>query len=231
MINKNSGHLFQQKKKLEEKERLEKMWEYEKILWNQGIRLIAGVDEAGRGPLAGPVVASAVILPPGFDPREIKDSKQLSERKRKELAVYIQENALAIGLGIVGVEYIDEHNILQATYEAMRRAVLSLEVKPEHCLVDGVKIPELRTSQMKMIDQTTIIKGDSLSFSIAAASIMAKTTRDQIMIEYASLYPQYGFDQHKGYGTSDHLRLIHKYGPSPIHRKSFKPIKELLAEL
>ncbi len=178
-------------------------------------RLICGIDEAGRGPLAGPVVAGAVILPQDCDILYINDSKKLSPAKREELYDVIMERAVAVGVGLATPERIDEINILQATYEAMRDAVSRLDPEPELLLNDAVTIPGID------LPQVPIIKGDARSISIGAASIIAKVTRDRIMVEYDAQYPEYGFAGHKGYGSKEHIAAIQKYGPSPIHRKTF----------
>lgn len=176
---------------------------------------ICGIDEAGRGPLCGPVVAAAVILPDEYNILYINDSKKLSETKREEVYKEIDKYAVAYGVGIVSPERIDEINILQATYEAMRTAIHKLSVTPDILLNDAVTIP------MVDIKQVPIIKGDAKSQSIAAASIVAKVTRDHLMEEYDKLYPEYGFAKHKGYGTSAHIKAIKEYGPCPIHRRTF----------
>ena len=175
---------------------------------------ICGIDEVGRGPLAGPVVAGAVILPKDCDILYLNDSKQLTEKKREELYQVIMDKAIATGLGFVQPERIDEINILQATYEAMRDAVSKLEVVPDLLLNDAVTIPEIT------IRQVPIVKGDARSISIAAASIIAKVTRDRLMVECDKIYPEYGFAAHKGYGVKEHIDAIKKLGPTPIHRKS-----------
>jgi ribonuclease HII len=208
-----------------ERQRISELWKHEKEIWSGGIKLIAGVDEAGRGPLAGPVVASAVIFNKETFIPSVNDSKKLSPQKREELYHIIHEKALAIGVGIIDEKEIDKINILQATYKAMRIALGNLEsknesgnrskVNPQHILIDGYGLPE------KFIPQTALIGGDGLSFSIACASIIAKVTRDAIMVEYDKMFPEYGFAKHKGYGTKQHFELIRKFGPSPIHRKSF----------
>ena len=177
--------------------------------------MICGIDEAGRGPLAGPVAAGAVILPKDCTLLYLNDSKKLSEKRREELFVQIKEQAVAWCVGIVGPERIDEINILQATYEAMRQAVAGLGVKPDLLLNDAVEIPGVD------IMQVPIIKGDAKSVSIAAASILAKVTRDHMMVEYDQLFPDYGFAKHKGYGTAAHIQAIQELGPCPIHRRSF----------
>ena len=182
----------------------------------EGEGLIAGVDEAGRGPLAGPVVAAAVILYPGAEILGINDSKQLREKKREALYPELVEKSMAVGVGIVGPGRIDEINILQATYEAMRKAVGTLCFRPDLLLVDAVTIPGLDG-----IRQVPIIKGDAKSLSIGAASIVAKVTRDRIMREMDGIYPEYGFAGHKGYGTAAHVEALKTYGPCPIHRRSF----------
>ncbi len=176
---------------------------------------ICGIDEAGRGPLCGPVVAAAVILPDEYNILYINDSKKLSETKREEVYKEIDKYAVAYGVGIVSPERIDEINILQATYEAMRTAIHKLSVKPDILLNDAVTIP------MVDIKQVPIIKGDAKSQPIAAASIVAKVTRDHLMEEYDKLYPEYGFAKHKGYGTAAHIKAIKEYGPCPIHRRTF----------
>lgn len=176
---------------------------------------ICGIDEVGRGPLAGPVVASAVILPKDCDILYINDSKKLSEKKREVLYDEIMEKAVAVGIGIVGSERIDEINILQATYEAMREAISKLSVQPDLLLNDAVKIPGVD------IPQVSIIKGDAKSASIGAASIIAKVTRDRMMVEYDSIFPEYGFASNKGYGTAIHIAALKELGPTPIHRRSF----------
>lgn len=196
-----------------ERERLEKMKEYEHTY--AACTAICGVDEAGRGPLAGPVVAGAVILPKDCEILFLNDSKKLSEKRREELLLEIQEKAEAWNVGIVGPDVIDDINILQATYEAMRQAIAGLSVKPELLLNDAVMIPGVETMQMP------IIKGDAKSVSIAAASILAKVTRDHMMMEYDILFPMYGFAKHKGYGTPAHIAAIREFGPCPIHRRSF----------
>lgn len=176
---------------------------------------ICGIDEVGRGPLAGPVVACAVILPKDCDILYINDSKKLSEKKREALYEEIMVKAEAVGIGIVGPERIDEINILQATYEAMREAISKLDIQPDLLLNDAVKIPGVD------IPQVSIIKGDAKSASIGAASIVAKVTRDRMMVEYDSIFPEYGFAGNKGYGTAVHIEALKQHGPTPIHRRSF----------
>ena len=200
--------------------RLEAMKEFEREY--DGCSLICGVDEAGRGPLAGPVAAGAVILPKDCTILYLNDSKKLSEKRREELFLEIREKAVSYSVGIVGPERIDEINLLQATYEAMRQAVSGLGVVPDLLLNDAVTIPELA------IPQVPIIKGDAKSVSIAAASILAKVTRDHLMEEYDRQFPQYGFAKHKGYGTAAHVAAIREFGPCPIHRRSF--LKNILGE-
>ena len=189
--------------------------EYEQKYWNKGIQRIAGVDEAGRGPLAGPVVACAIIFPQGVLIDGVNDSKKLTEKKREELFHYIHEKALAVGIGIVNNDVIDTINILQASFLAMNNAVQFLRIKPQQLLVDG------NFFRHESFPVENIIKGDSLSHSIAAASIIAKVTRDALMVEMHEQYPQYGFAQHKGYGTKAHIEAIRQFGYSPIHRRSF----------
>lgn len=198
-----------------ELERLEVMRIYEHKYEDKGY--ICGIDEVGRGPLAGPVVAGAVILPKDCEILYINDSKQLSEKKREELYDEIMEKAIATGLGCVPPARIDEINILQATYEAMRMAIANLSVKPNVLLNDAVTIPDVD----KSIWQVPIIKGDAKSASIAAASIIAKVTRDRMMVEYDSVFPGYGFAGNKGYGAAAHIEALKKMGPCPIHRRSF----------
>lgn len=176
---------------------------------------ICGIDEAGRGPLAGPVVAGAVILPKDCDILYINDSKKLSEKRREELYDVIMERAVSVGIGYSTPERIDEINILQATYEAMREAVARLSVKPDLLLNDAVTIPQI------LIRQAPIIKGDAKSISIGAASIIAKVTRDRLMVQYDEIYPEYGFASNKGYGAQTHIEALKRFGPCPIHRKSF----------
>lgn len=209
--------IVQANKKVEkleaEKERIYKMQEFERKYQHLGY--ICGIDEVGRGPFAGPVVAGAVILPENCDVLYVNDSKQLSEAKREELYEEIMEKAIAAEVGYASPARIDEINILQATYEAMREAVSKLSVTPQILLNDAVTIPGIT------IPQVPIIKGDAKSMSIAAASIIAKVTRDRLMREYDKIMPQYGFASNKGYGSKEHIEAIRKYGPTPIHRKSF----------
>lgn len=207
---------FQKKIQAVEKERkrLDAMREFERKYGDE-FSCICGIDEAGRGPLAGPVVAGAVILPKDCEILYLNDSKQVSAKRREELYVEIQEKAVSFGIGMSSPARIDEINILQATYEAMVHAVQDLEVVPDLLLNDAVTIPQLK------IKQIGIVKGDGRSVSIAAASIMAKVTRDRLMTEYAQLYPEYGFEGHKGYGSAAHIEALKKFGPCPIHRASF----------
>lgn len=202
-----------EEKLVAERERLARMREYEDTY--AAVSAICGIDEAGRGPLAGPVVAGAVILPKDCEILFLNDSKKLSEKKREALFLEIQEKAEAWSVGVVGPEVIDEINILQATYQAMRKAIAGLKVQPELLLNDAVTIPGVE------IPQVPIVKGDAKSLSIAAASIVAKVTRDHMMVEYDQIYPQYGFGKHKGYGTAAHIAALKEYGPCPIHRRSF----------
>lgn len=188
----------------------------------RGYRCIAGVDEAGRGPLAGPVVAAAVILPPGLLLPDVNDSKQLTAAAREELYEVISKEAISVGVGVGDHDLVDRINILQATLSAMRDAVMSLKPSPDFLLIDGI------SSVPMNIPQRTVKKGDSLSLSIAAASIIAKVTRDRMMTEYDARYPGYGFAAHKGYAAASHLAAIAELGPSPIHRKSFSGVKEHL---
>ncbi len=199
-----------------ELKRIQEMSQYEKHYYQKGVKYIAGIDEAGRGPLAGPVVAAAVILPKDCFIMGINDSKKLSLIKREELFEIINKKALSIGIGIVDPQTIDRINILQATFEAMKKALDALSLKPELVLVDGNQnIPDIS------VPQEDIIKGDQKSISVAAAAIVAKVTRDRIMDKFHELYSEYGFNKHKGYGTKEHIEAIKKYGLCPIHRESF----------
>ncbi len=211
------GLIAKYRRKLEkldaEYRRLDSMWTYERRYESYG--LMCGIDEAGRGPLAGPVVAGAVILPENCRILYLNDSKKLTEKRREELYEEITEKAVAWGVGMVSPARIDEINILQATYEAMREAVGKLQVEPQILLNDAVRIPQVS------IPQVPIIKGDAKSLSIAAASVVAKVTRDRLMREYDKVMPEYGFASHKGYGSAAHIEALKKYGPSPIHRRSF----------
>lgn len=199
-----------------ERKRVEGLLSYERMLWAQGFKMVAGVDEAGRGPLAGPVVSAAVIFKPGAFIPYIDDSKKLNPETRGILFDIICEKAFSVGIGIVNREEIDRINILQATYKAMRLALANLKVTPDHILIDGRELPGWDGPQ------TALLKGDSRCFSIAAASIIAKVTRDRLMIYYDKLFPEYGFARHKGYSTKEHREALRKYGPCQIHRQSFR---------
>mgnify|MGYP005848037959 CR=1 FL=1 len=205
---------------MNEEERLFQLYRYERELWARGLAHVAGVDEAGRGPLAGPVVAAAVILPPDLRLTHLNDSKQVSRPRRELLAEQIRAGAVAWQVNVVSVEEIDRYNILQASVEAMCRAVLGLGVTPHHLLIDALRLDRLS------VPQTPIIKGDTLSASIAAASILAKVTRDRIMDELHQLYPAYRFDRNRGYATAEHLEALARLGPCPFHRQSFAPVRE-----
>jgi ribonuclease HII len=207
--------------------------EFERELWQRGLTLVAGVDEAGRGPLAGPVVAAAVILPHvwqdgGFDERlgDLNDSKQLTEVQREAFfAILTAHPDIRFGVATVDAAVIDRINILQATHRAMNEALAQLQPPPEHVLVDGNPVKTMR------FPQTALVKGDARSYSIAAASVLAKVTRDRIMLEFDRQFPDYGFAEHKGYGTPQHLAAIAKLGFCPIHRRTFAPSKQLQTEL
>jgi ribonuclease HII len=202
-----------------ERIRICNLYNYETRLKNEGYSLIAGIDEAGRGSLSGPVVAAAVILPCRLFISDIKDSKKLTSQKRTKLYCSILNKAKDVGIGIVEAEIIDRINIAQASFLAMKNAILDLKEVPDYLLVDGFKIPHLNISQL------ALIKGEDKSISIAAASIIAKVYRDNIMVKYDHKYPQYLFKKNKGYGTEEHLKALLKYGPSEIHRKSYKRVK------
>lgn len=191
------------------------MWEIEESCYAEGFEIICGVDEAGRGPLAGPVCAAAVILPRGLEIPGLTDSKKLTDKKRRELMPVIKEQAVAYGIGFASEKEIDEINILQATYLAMERALAQLEGKADLALIDGNRAKDFG------MHVKTVVKGDSLSANIAAASVLAKVTRDDIMVEMAEKYPQYGFEIHKGYGTKAHYAALTEHGPCEIHRMSF----------
>ena len=191
------------------------MWEIENSYYSDEIQMICGVDEAGRGPLAGPVCAAAVILPRDLEIPGLTDSKKLTDKKRRELFPIIKEQAIAYGIGFASEQEIDEINILQATFLAMQRAIDQLEGKADLALIDGNRQKDFG------LPAVTVVKGDSLSASIAAASVLAKVTRDDLMLEMAETYPDYGFEIHKGYGTKAHYEALRKYGASPIHRQSF----------
>lgn len=191
------------------------LWKIEDEYLSAGIQLICGVDEAGRGPLAGPVCAAAVILPPHFDLPGLNDSKKLTDKRRRELFPLIKDAAIAYGIGFASHEEVDSINILQATYLAMERAIAQLSISPEQLLIDGNRAKDFG------IPTRTVVKGDSLSASIAAASVLAKVSRDDLMLQAADEYPRYGFEIHKGYGTKAHYEALSSFGPSPIHRKTF----------
>ena len=191
------------------------MWEIENSFYCDDIQVICGVDEAGRGPLAGPVCAAAVILPRDLEIPGLTDSKKLTDKKRRELFPVIQEQAIAYGIGFATEQEIDEINILQATFLAMQRALDQLNVKPDLALIDGNREKDFG------LPVKTVVKGDSLSANIAAASVLAKVTRDNLMVEMAETYPQYGFEIHKGYGTKAHYAALREHGASPIHRMTF----------
>lgn len=191
------------------------MWEIEERYYAQGMRLVCGVDEAGRGPLAGPVCAAAVILPDHIEIPGLNDSKKLTDKKRRELFPVIKENAICYGIAVADEKEIDEINILQATFLAMERAIAQLEQRPEIVLVDGNRAKDFG------VPVETVVHGDSLSASIAAASVLAKVTRDDYMLQMAQQYPEYDFDIHKGYGTKAHYAALQEFGPCPIHRMTF----------
>ena len=207
-------------KQVDEDLRLEKMLAYEKELYAQGIDLIAGVDEVGRGPLAGPVVAAAVILPKACKIPGLNDSKKIPKSKHKEIYEAVLQNAISIGIGVKDNQVIDQVNIYEATKLAMMEAIGQLEPQPQHLLIDAMKLD-------LPISQTSIIKGDANSLSIAAASIVAKVTRDQMMEEFDRKYPGYDFAQNAGYGTAKHLAGLDQLGVTPIHRRSFEPVKSM----
>mgnify|MGYP001557171988 FL=1 len=193
---------------------------FETMARRQGYQAVAGIDEAGRGPLAGPVVAAAVILPEHFELPGLNDSKQISEKKRNELYPLIYEQAIAVGIGVSRADEVDQVNILQATLKGMNRAVARLSVSPDFLLVDGI------TPVPTLIEQKTLKKGDSRSLSIAAASVVAKEVRDRIMVAYDLLFPEYGYAGHKGYGSQKHRDAVAQYGPCVCHRRSFAGVKE-----
>jgi ribonuclease HII len=195
--------------------KIPKNLEIESLIWKSGLSRIAGVDEAGCGPLAGPVVAAAVIFPAYAYIVEVKDSKKLTAKKREELYALIVESAISFGIGIVPPKEIDRINIRRATFKAMRKAIGNLKAKPDYVLFDGYELPE------RILPQEAVIKGDDYSFTIAAASILAKVTRDRLMLDLHEKYPIYGFHRHKGYGTEFHRSMLEKHGPCEIHRKSF----------
>ena len=195
---------------------------YEKALYKNGVKLIAGVDEVGRGPLVGPVVAAAVILPINYHLEGLNDSKKLTEKKRERFYDILMQEAIAIGIGEASAKEIDEINIYQASKLAMMRALKNLKIKPEHVLVDAMPLKEID------IPSTSIIHGDALSLSIAAASVIAKVTRDRMMIELDKKYPEYGFAQHKGYPTKKHLEVLQKYGVLDNYRFTYGPVRDLI---
>ena len=205
----------------------------EEEIYARGHKHIAGLDEAGRGPLAGPVVAAAVVFPRGFSHGDIRDSKSLSGRQRDHLVPSIKQNALAWGIGVVEVEEIDRSNILDASLRAMAKALMNLGLLPDCLLIDGDQIipGELFECSQMLFEprprQRTVVKGDQLCFSIAAASILAKVARDAIMLDLDQRYPAYGFADHKGYGSAEHLDALRRHGPCPAHRRSFKPVRDL----
>ena len=204
--------------------RLLKMYAYEHEAWARGYEIVAGVDEAGRGPRAGPVSVAAVILPHDLCLPKLNDSKKLSAKVREELFDEIQEKAIAVGTALIDAQTIDRVNIYQATINGMYEAIFSLQPEPQEVLIDAVPLENLPMASQ------SIIKGDAKSASIAAASIIAKVTRDRLMDEYDKIYPEYGFAQHKGYGTAQHIEALKKYGPCPIHRRSFEPVRSLVRD-
>lgn len=213
--------MARRKTEAELKEMFLEMCEFENQCYADGFKLIAGIDEVGRGPLAGPVVASAVILPQGFELLGLNDSKKLSKKKREAFFDIIKENAISYGIGIVSEAEIDEINIYEASKVAMKRAIEDLNITPDFLLIDAMKLD-------LDIPQENLIKGDMRSISIAAASVLAKETRDKMMEEYAVIYPGYGFEKHAGYGTKQHVEALRTLGVTPIHRKTFAPVKKLL---
>lgn len=204
----------------QEQSRIEQLLVHEKRLWKQGFLFLAGLDEAGRGPLAGPVVAAACILPAKFNLPGLNDSKLLTERKREKLYGQIQAQAIDYAVGSADSAEIDALNILQATKIAMQRAIEGLTVRPHYLLIDALTLPEVHILQLPLVG------GDHLSATIAAASILAKVTRDRLMIELHTLYPEYSFNQNKGYGTNEHMQVLRRLGPCPLHRRSFAPVKQ-----
>lgn len=210
---------YQQAQAIEET-RIQKLLVEEKKLWNKGFQLLAGIDEAGRGPLAGPVVAAACILPAQFDLSGLNDSKMLTESKREKLYAQIQAQAIDYAIGSAEPAEIDALNILQATKLAMKRAIESLKVRPHYLMIDALTLPTVKLPQLPLVG------GDHLSATIAAASILAKVTRDRLMVELHALYPEYTFAKNKGYGTSEHMQVLRRIGPCPLHRRSFAPVKQ-----
>ena len=205
---------------LDEVCRLEQMLRYEKELYQAGYRAIAGIDEVGRGPLAGPVVAAAVILPPGCKIKGLNDSKKIPKKKHQEIYQAVLDKALAVGIGLIDNEIIDQVNIYEATKLAMKEALSKLSLKPDYLLIDAMKLDI-------DIPPESIVKGDANSLSIAAASIVAKVTRDKLMADYDKEYPGYDFAQNAGYGTKSHLQGLERHGVTPIHRKTFEPVKSM----
>ena len=197
------------------------LYEYEEKLINDGVKLIGGIDEVGRGPLVGPVVAACVILPLNYELPGLNDSKKLTEKRREEFYKILMQDAISIGIGIIDEKIIDEVNIYEATKLAMKDAINNCQIKPEHVLIDAMKLDI-------DIPSTSIIKGDAKSLSIAAASVIAKVTRDHMLIELDKTYPMYDFKHNKGYPTKKHVEAIYKYGITPLHRKTFSPVKEYL---
>ncbi|MCB8813941.1 ribonuclease HII [Desulfosporosinus shakirovi] len=210
---------YQQAQVLEQA-RIQQLLVEENKLWKQGYLLLAGVDEAGRGPLAGPVVAGSCILPAKFDLPGLNDSKMLTESKREKLFIQIQKQAIDYAIGSAESAEIDALNILQATKLAMKRSIEGLTIRPHYLLIDALNLPDVQLPQLPLIG------GDHLSASIAAASILAKVTRDRLMVQLHSLYPEYMFSKNKGYGTSEHMQVLKRLGPCPLHRKSFAPVRQ-----
>lgn len=206
-----------------ERDRISRMFSYERQVWAMGYSLVAGLDEVGRGPLAGPVVAAAVILPNELVLPGIEEVRRLTGKKRQDLYAQVKESALGIGVGMVHPDGIDEANVMMATYKAMVKAVQNLPVAPDYLLIDSLHLPGVTQPQ------APIAAGDSQSCSIAAASLVAKVTRDDYMVEMDKLYPQYGFASHKGYGTLEHREALERYGPCPIHRKTYGSVREIMS--
>ncbi len=200
------------------------LWRHEQLAWSAGFVRVAGIDEVGRGPLAGPVMAACVVLPPGFALDGIRDSKKLSSKQRERAEARIRAEAVAVGLGSVEPDVIDRINILQATHEAMRLAYAQLDPLPDFVLIDGLPVRVFPCESRK-----ALVQGDSHSVSIAAASIVAKVARDRLMCAYDAVYPEYGFAGHKGYGSAQHLDALREHGPCPLHRRSFAPVAACLS--